>query len=228
MSHEWILDSGCSKHMTGNRELFTSYKEYDGGHVVFGSNLRGKVVGKGNILHDNIKFLNVEHVSGLAYNLISIGQLCDKDLNVKFSKHESLICKDDKVLVKDVWRNGLYTCRLGDNPNTQVCLASIIDNSTLWHRRLGHANMRLLQKLTSNELVRDLPNVKFDNHFCDACKIGKQVHSSHKSKNAITTKRCLELLHMDLFGPSSIQSYGGNFYTLVVVDDFSRYTWTLF
>ena len=88
--------------------------------------------------------------------------------------------------------------------------------------------MRLIQNLSSKDLVRDLPKLKYDQHFCDACKVGKQVHSSHKAKNMVSTSRCLELLHMDLFGPSATQSYGGNFYTLVVVDDYSRYTWTKF
>ncbi|GKB03287.1 hypothetical protein Tco_0831376 [Tanacetum coccineum] len=58
--------------MTGNKRLFTSYKAYDGGHVVFGSNLKGKVIGGGNITHDSITITNVEHVSGLAFNLISV------------------------------------------------------------------------------------------------------------------------------------------------------------
>ncbi|GJV58191.1 hypothetical protein Tco_1459196 [Tanacetum coccineum] len=65
---DWIVDSGCTKHMTGNRRLFTSYKAYDGGHVVFGRNLKVKVVGGGNITHDSITITNVEHVSGLAFN----------------------------------------------------------------------------------------------------------------------------------------------------------------
>nr|GEY50273.1 integrase, catalytic region, zinc finger, CCHC-type, peptidase aspartic, catalytic [Tanacetum cinerariifolium] len=63
--------------MTGNRRLFTSYKAYDGGYVVFGSNLKGKVVGGGNITHDSITITNVEHVSGLAFNLISVGHQCN-------------------------------------------------------------------------------------------------------------------------------------------------------
>ncbi|GJY34716.1 retrovirus-related pol polyprotein from transposon TNT 1-94 [Tanacetum coccineum] len=88
--------------------------------------------------------------------------------------------------------------------------------------------MRLIQSLASKELVRNLPRLKFDQHFCDACKVGKQAHTSHKAKNLVSTTRCLELLHMDLFGPSAVRSYGGNRYTLVIVDDYSRYTWTRF
>ncbi|GJS53382.1 retrovirus-related pol polyprotein from transposon TNT 1-94 [Tanacetum coccineum] len=67
-----------------------------------------------------------------------------------------------------------------------------------------------------------LPKLKFDQHFCDACKIGKQAHASHKAKNIVSTTRCLELPHMDLFGPSSVRSYGGNLYTIFIVDDYSR------
>ncbi|GKD26557.1 retrovirus-related pol polyprotein from transposon TNT 1-94 [Tanacetum coccineum] len=88
--------------------------------------------------------------------------------------------------------------------------------------------MRLSQSLASKDLVRNLPKLKFDQHFCNACKIGKQAHACHKAKNVVSTTRCLELLHMDLFGPSPVRSYRGNRYTLVIVDDYSRYTWTRF
>ncbi|GJU89897.1 retrovirus-related pol polyprotein from transposon TNT 1-94 [Tanacetum coccineum] len=150
---EWIKDSGCSKHMTGNRKLFSSYKAYKGDNVIFGSNLRGNIIGK--------------------------GQICDNKCRVTFSEHDSEITKDGKVIV-------------------------------------------------SKELVRNLPKLKFDQHLFDACKIGKQAHASHKAKNIVSTTRCLELLHMDLFGPSKVRSYRGNRYTLVIVDDYSRHTWTRF
>nr|GEY68996.1 retrovirus-related Pol polyprotein from transposon TNT 1-94 [Tanacetum cinerariifolium] len=82
--------------------------------------------------------------------------------------------------------------------------------------------MRLIRSLASKELVGNLPRFKFDQHFCDACKMGKQAHASHKAKNVVSTTRCLELIHMDLFSPSAVRSYGGNRYTLVIVDDYSR------
>ncbi|GJR55800.1 retrovirus-related pol polyprotein from transposon TNT 1-94 [Tanacetum coccineum] len=161
---EWIKDSGCSKHMMGNRKLFSTYKAYNGD--------------------------NVEHVDNLGFKFLSIGQICDNKCKVTFSKHDSEITKNGKII--------------------------------------GHANIRLIQSLASKELVRNLPRLKFDQHFCDACKVGKQAQTSHKAKNLVSTTRCLELLHMDLFGPSAIRSYGGNHYTLVIVDDYSRYTWTRF
>ncbi|GJY90455.1 retrovirus-related pol polyprotein from transposon TNT 1-94 [Tanacetum coccineum] len=193
---EWIKDSGCSKHMTGNRKLFSTYKAYNGD--------------------------NVEHVDNLGFNLLSIGQICDNKCRVTFSEHDSEITKDGKVIGRGIRKKGLYVMKLRNKPKYQICLATIDDNSTLWHRRLGHANMRLIQSLASKELVRNLPKLKFDQHFCDACKIGKQAHASHKAKNVVSTTKCLELLHMDLFGPSAVRSYGGNRYTLVIVDDYSR------
>ncbi|GJR10411.1 retrovirus-related pol polyprotein from transposon TNT 1-94 [Tanacetum coccineum] len=225
---EWIKDSGCSKHMTGNRKLFSSYKAYNGGNVIFGSNLRGNIIGKGTISNDSLKIDNVEHVDNLRFNLLSVGQICDNKCRVTFSEHDSEITKDGKVIGRGIRKKGLYVMKLGNKPKDQICLATIDENSTLWHRRLGHANMRLIQSLASKELVRNLPKLKFDQHFCDACKIRKQAHASHKAKNIVSTTRCLELLHMDLFGLSTVRSYGGNRYTLVIVDDYSRYTWTRF
>ncbi|GJR24779.1 retrovirus-related pol polyprotein from transposon TNT 1-94 [Tanacetum coccineum] len=198
----WIKDSGCSKHMMGNRKLFSSYKAYNRGNVIFGSNLRGNIIGK--------------------------GQICDDKCRVTFFEHDSEITKDGKVIGRGIRKKRLDVMKLRNKPKDQICLATIDENSTLWHRRLGHANMCLIQSLASKELVRNLPKLKFDQQFCDACKIRKQDHVSHKAKNIVSTTRCLELLHMDLFGPSAAWSYGGNCYTLVIVDDYSRYTWTRF
>ena len=225
---EWVKDSGCTNHMTGNRKLFSSYNESKGGNVTFGSKLKGNIIGKGTISHNSLTISNVEHVDNLGFNLLSISKICDNDCKVIFSKVDSEIIKDGKVIAKGIRKGNLYVMKINTEPRNKICLATVNDNSTLWHRRLGHANMRLLQSLASKDLVRNFPKLKFDQHFCDACKVGKQAHSSHKAKNMISSSRCLELLHMDLFGPSAIRSYGGNLYTLVIVDDYSRYTWTRF
>ncbi|GJZ86515.1 retrovirus-related pol polyprotein from transposon TNT 1-94 [Tanacetum coccineum] len=189
---EWIKDNGCSKHMTGNRKHFSTYNAYNGGNVIFGSNLRGNIFSKGTISNDSLKIDNVEHVDNLGFNLLSIGQICDNKCRVTFSEHDSEITKDGKVIGRGIRKKGLYVMKLGNKPKDKICLATIDENSTLWHRRLGHANMHLIQSLASKELVRNLPKLK-----------------------------CLELLHMDLFGPYAVRSYEGNRYTLVIVDDYS-------
>ncbi|GKD96398.1 retrovirus-related pol polyprotein from transposon TNT 1-94 [Tanacetum coccineum] len=156
------------------------------------------------------------------YDFTIDSEICDNKCKVTFSEHDSEIIKDGKVIGRGIRKKGLYVMKLGNKPEDKICLAKTNENSTVWHRRLGHANMRLIQSLASKELVRNLPKLKFDQHFCDACKIRKQAHASHKAKNIVSTTRCLELLHMDLFGPSAVRSYEGNLYTLVIVDDYSR------
>ncbi|GKF82060.1 retrovirus-related pol polyprotein from transposon TNT 1-94, partial [Tanacetum coccineum] len=150
------------------------------------------------ISHGSLKIENVEHVDNLGFNLLSVGQICDSKCKVIFSKNDSEIVKDGKVIGRGIRKRGLYVMKLGKKLEDKICLATIDENSTLWHRRLSNANMRLIQSLASKELVRNLPKLKFDQHFCDACKIGKQAHSSHKAKNLVSMTRCLELLHMDL------------------------------
>nr|GEV80153.1 hypothetical protein [Tanacetum cinerariifolium] len=186
---EWIKDSRCSKHMTGNRKVFSTSRH------------------------------TMEVTSSLVV-IFAVTLLAKCRLT--FSKHDSEITKDGKVICRGIKKKGLYVMKLGNKPKDQICLATIDENSTLWHRILGHANMRLIQSLASKDLVRNVPTLKFDQYFWDACKIRKQAHASHKAKNVVLTTRCLELLHMDLFGPSAVQSYEGNHYTLVIVDDYCR------
>ena len=89
--------------------------------------------------------------------------------------------------------------------------------------------MRNLNKLLKGEHILGLTNVTFEkDRICSACQAGKQVGAAHPAKNIMTTTRPLELLHMDLFGLVTYISIGGNKYGLVVVDDYSRYTWVFF
>lgn len=131
---------------------------------------------------------------------------------VTFTDKYSEIIKYDKVIGRGIRKGGIYVMKIGDKPEDMICLETIDENSTLWHRRLGHANMQQLQSLASKELVKNLHNQTYDQHFCDACKIGKQAHATYKAKNIVSTTRCVELLHMDLFGSSAVRSYGGNRY----------------
>ena len=103
------------------------------------------------------------------------------------------------------------------------------NQSWLWQRRLGHANMDLISQLNKDELVRGFPKINFQkDKVCEACQVGKQIKKYFKNKNFISISRPLELLHMDLFGPTRTPSLRGKSYAYVIVDDFSRYTWVLF
>ncbi|GKD87060.1 hypothetical protein Tco_1358214 [Tanacetum coccineum] len=115
---EWIKDSGCSKHMTGNKNLFSTYKAYDGGNIVFESNLKGKNIGKGTISNDSLTISNVEHVDNLDFTLLSVGQICDNKCQVLFTKEGSEIIKDGKTKGNVIRKNDLYVIKLGNNLKT--------------------------------------------------------------------------------------------------------------
>ncbi|GKA96596.1 retrovirus-related pol polyprotein from transposon TNT 1-94 [Tanacetum coccineum] len=110
---EWINDSGCSKHMTGNQKLFSTYKAYNGGNVIFGSNLCGNIISKGTISNDSLKLDNVEHVDNSGFNLLSIGQICNNKCRVTFSEHDSEITKDGKVIGRGIRKKGLHVMKFG-------------------------------------------------------------------------------------------------------------------
>jgi hypothetical protein len=104
------------------------------------------------------------------------------------------------------------------------CHKSSTDASALWHKRLGHLNYSDLHKLSKRNAILDLPSIdKVDQAICGPCQIGKQTRAAHKKTFGIHTSRNLELLHMDLMGPTRTESLGGKKYILVVVDDFSRF-----
>jgi hypothetical protein len=95
----------------------------------------------------------------------------------------------------------------------------------LWHRRLGHVGIKQLNKLIKHDLVRGLKDVAFEkDKLCSADQDRKQVGNTHPKKSMISTSKPFELLHMDLFRPTTYTSIGGNKYGFVIVDDFTRYT----
>jgi hypothetical protein len=99
----------------------------------------------------------------------------------------------------------------------------------LCHRKLAHVGMRNFHKLQKEGHILGLMNVAFKkDRFCGACQASKQVEAQHHAKNIMTITRLLEMLHMDLFGPISYISIGRNKYSLVIVDDYSRFTWMFF
>ncbi|GJR90528.1 putative ribonuclease H-like domain-containing protein [Tanacetum coccineum] len=103
------------------------------------------------------------------------------------------------------------------------------DESNKWHRRLGHVNFKNLNKLVKGNLVRGLPSKIFQNdHTCVACQKGKQHKASCKAKTVSSISHSLQLLHMDLFGPTSVRSLNHKTYCLVITDDFSRFSWVFF
>ncbi|CAL8138375.1 unnamed protein product [Prunus armeniaca] len=231
--NSWYFDSGCSKHMSGDKNVFSSLSPFDGGTVTFGGGHRSQVVGKGTVCIPGLPELkNVRFVEGLTSNLISVSQLCDDGIvEVRFSKHGcKIIGKGGNEIVSVARSRDNCFCIDGVNDAKEiVCNKVVNETSILWHQRLGHVNFRDLHKLSKRELVSGLPKLeKSDEHVCEGCQLGKQIRVSHKKVKHIQTNVIIELVHMDLVGPIQTVSLGGKKYILVMVDDFSRFTWVSF
>ncbi|GJT68201.1 putative ribonuclease H-like domain-containing protein [Tanacetum coccineum] len=240
LKNKGIVDSGCSRHMTGNKAYLAEFQDFNGGPVAFGGS-RGYITGKGKIKTGKLDFEDVCFVKELQhFNLFSVSQMCDKKNKVLFTDSECLVLSsefklpdENQVLLKIPRQNNMYSFNL-ENIVPSGGLACLIakattDESNKWHRRLGHVNFKNLNKLVKGNLVRGLPSKIFQNdHTCVACQKGKQHKASCKAKSVSSINHTLQLLHMDLFGPTSVRSLNHKTYCLVITDDFSRFSWVFF
>ncbi|GJY84757.1 ribonuclease H-like domain-containing protein [Tanacetum coccineum] len=214
LKNKGIVDSGCSRHMTGNKAYLAEFQDFNGGHVAFGGS-KGYIIGKGKIKTRKLDFEDVCFVKELQhFNIFSVSQMCDKKNKVLFTDSECLVLSsefklpdENQVLLKIPRQNNMYSFNL-ENIAPTGGLAGLIakattDESNKWHRRLGHVNFKNLNKLVKGNLVRGLPSKIFQNdHTCVACQKGKQHKASCKAKAVSSISQTLQLLHMDLFGPT--------------------------
>ncbi|GJY89486.1 putative ribonuclease H-like domain-containing protein [Tanacetum coccineum] len=240
LKNKGIVDSGCSRHMTGNKAYLAEFQDFNGGPVAFGGS-KGYITGKGKIKTGKFIFEDVCFMKELQhFNLFSVSQMCDKKNKVLFTDSECLVLSpefklpdENQVLLKIPRQNNMYSFNL-ENIVPSGGLACLIakattDESNKWHRRLGHVNFKNLNKLVKGNLVRGLPSKIFQNdHTCVACQKGKQHKASCKAKVVSSISHSLQLLHMDLFGPTSVRSLNHKTYCLVITDDFSRFSWVFF
>nr|GEZ39515.1 retrovirus-related Pol polyprotein from transposon TNT 1-94 [Tanacetum cinerariifolium] len=200
------------------------------GTVKFGNDHVAKIMGYGDYQIGNVTISRVYFVDGFGHNLFFVGQLCDSDLEVAFCQHICFIRNLEGVdLLSESQGNNLYTLSLGDMmKSSPICLLSKASKtkSWLWHRRLSRLNFGSINYLARQGLVRGLPKLKFEkDHLCSACAMGKSKKKSHKPKSKDTNQEKLYLLHLDLCGPMRVESVNGKKYILVIIDDYSRFTW---
>jgi len=211
--------------MTGNKALFKTLFEGKIGTVTFGDGSKSVIRGIGTIDIPGLPvFKDVWYVDGLKANLLSISQICDNGLNVLFTKYECEILDGggDCMYIGVRTADNYY----GITPSiSNKCFSAKINQVDFWHQWLGHASHKQLEKISKCDAVISLP--KFENIekcICGPCQMGKQVKSKHLSVTEAQTSKPLELLHIELIGPTRVQILGGKKYILVVVDDFTRYT----
>nr|GEU46664.1 putative ribonuclease H-like domain-containing protein [Tanacetum cinerariifolium] len=193
-----VINSGCSRYMTGNMSYLFDFQELNGRYVAFGGNPKGgKILGKGKI------------------------------------KTDFKLPNESQVPLRVPRENNMYNVNLKDivpfEDLTCLFVKATIDESNLWHKRLGHINFKTINKLVKGNLVRGLPIKVFENHnTCVACKKRKQHRASCKTKPVSSVNQPLFRLYMDLFGPTFVKSLNKKNYCLVITDDYSRFTWVFF
>ncbi|GJW31452.1 putative ribonuclease H-like domain-containing protein [Tanacetum coccineum] len=235
------VDSGCSRHMTGNMSYLLNFIEFNGGYVTFGGGAKGgRITGKGTLKTGKLNFEDVYVVKELQFNLFSVSHLCDKRNSVLFTDTGCFVLSPDfkladesQVLLKVLRKNNMYSVDMKNiiPKENLTCLVAkaTLDESMLWHRRLGHINFKNINKLVKDNLVRVLPTKHFKNdQTCVTCLKGKQHKDFCKFKIHNSISQPLFLLHMDLFGPTFVSSLMHKKYRLVVIDDYSRFTWVFF
>nr|GEU60603.1 ribonuclease H-like domain-containing protein [Tanacetum cinerariifolium] len=187
------VDSRCSRYMAGNMSYFSDFKEFNKGYVTFeGGANGGRITVKGTIKTSNLGFEDVYFVKGLKFNLFSVSQMCDRKNNVLFTDTECLVLSpnfklsdESQILLRVSRKKNMYSVDMKKivPKESLTCLVAkaTLDESMLWHRRLGHIKFKNINKLVKDNLVRGLPSKHFENdQTCVACLKGKQHKASCK------------------------------------------------
>ena len=161
----WIIDNGCSSHMTGDRALQSNLVEKSDPWVTFGDNKKGFTKGYGSLKIGSVVFENISLVDGLKHNILSVSQFTNKGYEVifKIEKCEIINKKDKELALQGVRKGNLFIVDLFSASKGEVkCFYSkaSIEDSWLWHKRLPHLSFKIMNSLVKRELVRGLPDME--------------------------------------------------------------------
>jgi hypothetical protein len=223
----WFLDSECSNHMVGSKDWLFDFDDSFRSSVKLGNDSKMHVTGKGNLklfIGGIVQVISdVHYLPGLSNNLLSIGQLQQKNLTIVFQKDSCKVFNEEKGLIMftQMSLNRMYI--IYAPVIVPICLKTSIMNETkLWHDIYGHLSYKGLNTLIKKEMVRDLPIPKEETDVCSDCMMGKQHRESIPKKAKWRATKKLELIHSDVCGPINPQSNGGNRYFITFTDDFSK------
>lgn len=219
--------------MSGKRKYFKTIDETVTGKVRFGDDSRINIKGKGSILfinQDGSKKLlaDVYYIPDLKSIIISLGQATESGCEVRMKEgYLTLHDKEERLIVKAKRSiNRLYKVPMDivDDYCLQVTTQS---ESSTWHARLGHIGARSMKEMIKDQLVLGLLKLPVDKETCTSCLLGKQARRPFPSSSTYRAENALELIHRDLCGPITPPTAGNNRYIFVLIDDYSRYMWSI-
>jgi hypothetical protein len=216
--------------MTCDKSKLLLLKENKSGSVTFGNDAPGKIRGKGIVILSNerSKAQDVLFLDGLKHSILSVSKICDRGCEVTFIAKN---CKINIVSIGEMIAKGVRTEKNVYilKEDKEKCHLRKLDESWLWHRRLGHLNFDHIVKLNNEGIMNDLPRISNPNNSrCESYQMGKMIHAQFKSKSFTYSKKPLQIFHMDLCGPSRKEGTGGDCYFMLFIDDFSRLMWVAF
>ena len=226
--------------MTPNRHAFDTYETIASRNVFMGDNGMVEALGKGSILVDShvkgkvkkIRIYDVLHVPKLHANLLSVSKLVSRGLKVHFNKSGCVVwTQEGDMLAMAPMEANLYQMELkkvnGAEVSTLAHTSAKHHSLELWHKRLGHLNVKSVRSLQGMVIGLDLgkspPNV--ESFECEGCVEGKQARQPFPKDGASRATKPLELVHSDVCGPMKTLSIGGARYFLTFIDDFTRKVW---
>lgn len=223
----WVLDSGASFHATSKKEFFERYVPGNLGKVYLGDDQPCDIVGKGIVkikLNGSVwELKDVRHIPDLRKNLISVGQLASEGYTTNFQGDNWKISKGAMTIAHGKKSGTLY---MTASACCSIAVAIGNENSNMWHQRLGHMSEKGMQLMHSKGKLPGLQSIDLD--MCEDCILGKQKRVSFQTSGRTPKKERLELVHSDVWGPTTTSSIGGKHYFVTFIDDHSRKVWVYF
>ena len=216
------MDSGDSFHTTPHQEIIQNYVAGDFVTMYLADGLALDVVGMGDVwilLPDGSVWLleKVRHIPDLRRNLIFVGQLDDEEHAILFIGGTWKVTKGARVLACGKKTGTLYVT---SSRRDIIRVADASTNTSLWHHRLGHMSEKGMEMLLSKRKLPELKSIDFD--MCESCILGKQKNVSFLKTSKTPKAEKLELVYINLWGPSSVASLGGSRYYITFIDDSSK------
>jgi hypothetical protein len=230
----WLIDSGCSRHMTRDRRWFSSLtpvmtKEY----ITFGDNGKGGVLLVGTVkVSESVTLRRVSLVKTLEYNLLSVTQLLDEGFEICFKMGCSHVLDSRGDLVCTIVPEGqIFRADFSQCVGSSRCFVVVVSVELWkWHRRLGHLSFDFFSSFSGLGLVRGLLKLKYQKDLvCAPCRHGKTIAASHPPLTSVMIERPSVMTSIWTWLVQLVCARaGGNWYVLVIVDDYSRYAWVFF